>query len=500
MAEGSLPAMTGWVSALAAKTTTAVDLQEQRWRRAEQDVAKARKRLADIEERVENRMAEVLASSAQEQIDHVRQALASGQVASLRRKQLRIAASLLSNLPIAQLQLLMAARPDSRPLLVEAFCNQWTALDGHPQWPALARLVTGGDRAVKVRHGDIEVSLSARTAPRTIVQASPRELADLVEHIQQRLGLRSRWQLTAEIVAEWAARAARGGSFAATWAQLAGQPRFVNPLLPAMDREPWVDGWPQGGGNAPLPTQVALLIPLLHLCLDHPDPAGDDFLDRLLRRSRFGDPRVGDATGGWRALEERDGDLYSKLITKLVTEDLRLFFQHAMQERDRELFWLQYLGTIRSTVAILARETRARLQHALRDTPEGRRVLARTQQASRGTVSAFCLYFKDIVVVEFSISGNAAYIYERALFEKEIYSPGAPVETATELKITEFPHKRILHQADWQTSAAQMLAQYGVHPSGRRSASRRPPTVSPTPSTTASSGRHTPLRSKRASV
>jgi len=91
-----------------------------------------------------------------------------------------------------------------------------------------------------------------------------------------------------------------------------------------------------------------------------------------------------------------------------------------------------------------------------------------TRQAPSQGAQAFVLYFDSHVIVEFSESGNASYVYERAKFEtqfgRELRFGGIPNHSA--LKSKSAAHGRILHLGDWETKAEDDLQELGIRPSG----------------------------------
>jgi len=76
---------------------------------------------------------------------------------------------------------------------------------------------------------------------------------------------------------------------------------------------------------------------------------------------------------------------------------------------------------------------------------------------------------KEYVVIEFSDTGHAAYIYEREVFE----ASGAKIRSNSfdmgdDLRRMNDAHDRILHPVDtrvrWETKARRKLADLGIRP------------------------------------
>jgi len=84
---------------------------------------------------------------------------------------------------------------------------------------------------------------------------------------------------------------------------------------------------------------------------------------------------------------------------------------------------------------------------------------------NRSNVHAFCIFFGEIVVVEFSDTGNAAFVYGRTEFETSF---GSRLQTSRiadpgELKRRPYVH-RIVHAVGWQLGAERWLATRGILP------------------------------------
>lgn len=71
---------------------------------------------------------------------------------------------------------------------------------------------------------------------------------------------------------------------------------------------------------------------------------------------------------------------------------------------------------------------------------------------------------KDYVIVEFSETGNAAYIYERSAFE----GTNVNLRTSSFQMNRHLKHNgklgRIIHNGGWETGAKYQLAELGIRP------------------------------------
>lgn len=78
-------------------------------------------------------------------------------------------------------------------------------------------------------------------------------------------------------------------------------------------------------------------------------------------------------------------------------------------------------------------------------------------------VSAFCLVFDNYVVVEFSKTGNASYLYERAVFDRAILPPSRTRPTLTQLKSKDVG-RQLVHRPGWEDDFEEALANRGIRP------------------------------------
>jgi hypothetical protein len=452
----------GWLNEMEERARALLTAQASSWESVAQEVRRVKAKLNELGERVESDLTAAIDTSWLELKERVKDKVLRNDFVDLTRKELRIAARLLFEIPIPTLRALVAAKRGSHAMLLDAFCNEWTDRRDHPARRELAALVMGAPPGVRLLHRGIAIDLGDQDAPAKLTGRGPPDLAKLVELLRT-LGCRTSWQFSSEAIAASISTIA-GRTPRTVWSQLTAQPRDGSIVLPALSEKRWADGWPIGGGTAPVRTQVTVVIALLQVCLEYADAASDVFLDKLLRFSRFGDPRMS-LSPHWQELRNREPDLFHEFLGRLVRDDLKLFFQHAMTAKDREEFWLLYIRTIRRTVAVLAKDTRLRLEQALRGTKEGRGVIERTCLVPTGRLNAFCLYFEKVVVVEFSEVGNAAYLYPRDVFEAKVFPPNSTPPSAAALRRRDVPHARILHSTDWQSEAARVLREYGIHPS-----------------------------------
>jgi len=292
-------------------------------------------------------------------------------------------------------------------------------------------------------------------------------------------GFDSSWGFTANVVAHWLyAHHEASDAFTLAWSSLQQDPVLEAMLLPpvAGKSTSWFSGEnrparvrPSLEANA---VTTAALIRAAYKTGAY-DAHWSAFTEGLLR-SVFGDPRMPPDSEGWQRLKERDTPAYERFLEQLITEDLTVFFEHAMKkEQRRKRFWLSYLKSVRRTVCILDRSTHsdvtkhragadAKLSAAI---SRARKFTTRSEGAQ-----AFCLYFDSFVVVEYSLKGNAAYVYDRGVFEREyerlIYSDACA--HPNELKNQSLATRRIRHMGElWEHGAFHALAELGIRPDPR---------------------------------
>jgi hypothetical protein len=182
------------------------------------------------------------------------------------------------------------------------------------------------------------------------------------------------------------------------------------------------------------------------------------------RDSVFGDPRLRTLTEAWTQVRQRAPGAFDDFLAALIQQDLEFFFERAMREQDRRMFWLRYLGSIRRTTCWLDPMTYDELLRKVATLPpEQQAAFRRVRRLSKGRVSAFCLWFESYVVVEFSDTGNAAFVYRHADLEQKLR--GTEAESASDLNDGlngGFATRRLIHGVHWQTRFEQALLDLGI--------------------------------------
>jgi hypothetical protein len=73
-------------------------------------------------------------------------------------------------------------------------------------------------------------------------------------------------------------------------------------------------------------------------------------------------------------------------------------------------------------------------------------------------------YETEFIIVEFSETGNAAHIYERAVFESKNVDLRTPFFQLNRHLKHEGRKDRILHLGNWEIPTRQKLAELGIRP------------------------------------
>lgn len=320
-----------------------------------------------------------------------------------------------------------------------------------PTYELLARKVPGAETALAAR-------------------LSSAGLVDAYEQLKMQFGVRDSWLLSSSVMNAWlVARLQRGASLDEPLQQILVHERLRALMLPqAKD----VAG-PSVRTN--ITAQAQTIATFLGAAFSGSSLLAHRTLATLtdfLLKSTFDDPRSPLRSQGWEEVNRLYEEGFRRLLASLCEQDLDVFFKHAMHEPDRHRFWLDYLPELERTGCVLDRALRKRLDAKLHKLPELRGAIERTYPFSAASdVQAFYLVFRTLVVVEFSHSGNAAYVYPRVFFEKEIEHLIRKGTMGGASGLKKWPREavhRIVHHNSWQMDTAAWLAREGVHARGRR--------------------------------
>lgn len=299
----------------------------------------------------------------------------------------------------------------------------------------------------------------ASRAPRTT-------LAHIAEWLRAQ-GLKTRWAFTAQVLTLLLAWMLDEQDFGAVWQQLAKEPDLAKAILPPLQRPGGRWFFPavpstKAGSTVARSMFVAAILNLFY----QRKKALPESIQTALLDSDLGDPRMLPESFGWQTVRKHAPEPYARFLEDLVREDLTLFFDHAMNDQSRRKFWLRYIKSIRRTVCVLGRSTFDQLTSKLTaSSNEVKASLSRVKQfSSSASVSAFCLYFDHIVVVEFSDTGNAAYVYQRTAFDSHFEARllKGKIRNEKDLKDAMLRIDDIKHFRGWETRADELLGFHGV--------------------------------------
>lgn len=400
------------------------------------------------------------------------------QFGALSVRDQRYASRQFDHVSAADMQALLTAYPTNwRTFAAECFLR-WEAFARVADRPGYIRLLCLAPPSVSYLH------LTGRPQD-LLMDAGPTLVAQRVEAgdlcqarllLQQR-GFDSTWAFTAVALAMWARlQVDRGHTFGALWEAVTRDLVVESMVMPSLQGQngSWFSQVSRParvrGGLVARSIFVSALLRAAYATGVEP-AQWNAFTEKLLQ-SEFADPRVPPESMGWSKLKTFDETSYLHFLGLLISEDLTVFFEHAMSDPRRKAFWLLYLRSVRRTVCILDRSTHGRLEKLLAGADK--KMSAAISRARRFTTSggaasaqAFCLYFDHVVIVEFSEKGNAAHIYDRAVFEKHFQREidDNRCTNHAHLKNTRLARERIIHtRTRWESKTHEELARMGIYP------------------------------------
>lgn len=389
----------------------------------------------------------------------------------------RYAAQQFRDLSAADMQDFLQACPRNWPSYAAACFRDWEKFRAAPDPDRAAheRLLCIAPRTVAFLYVLARPQhLVVEAGPTTVAtRAEGTDLAQVREWMA-RCGLDPTWGFSSLALARWVAHRLDGPlPFRTIWSELGRDLDAETMLLPprGRDRQSWFSDAPRPArirsGVMARATLVAGLLRSAFRVAADPEAWGG-FIEVVLN-SEFGDPRVPPESAGWSCLRKLDEATYRGFLSMLTADDLKVFFQYAMSDGARELFWLCYLRSIRRTTCVLDRETHERLTRHFAGADKGlAAAISRARQFRRNSagVQAFCLYFDHHVIVEFSDTGNAAWIYERASFERLMQGEidANRCLDHNHLKQRGLLLDRIIHQPGWENRAANRLYELKIFP------------------------------------
>jgi hypothetical protein len=177
---------------------------------------------------------------------------------------------------------------------------------------------------------------------------------------------------------------------------------------------------------------------------------------------RLLDPRLAANGPNWAGISDVARDT---VIQWLSAEDIQLFFDHVLPQRDdphgRKPFWLRYKAKVKRSRPILSSldETRWLANQETR----GKRNFGRMEYLC--DTSAFLLDFGRIMVIEFSKVGNAVYVYEH----RDVPDIDDSFWSQARFSLSKLKQKKkcieaMTHNNLWKNKMKTLLAQYGIQP------------------------------------
>jgi EH_Signature domain len=195
-----------------------------------------------------------------------------------------------------------------------------------------------------------------------------------------------------------------------------------------------------------------------------------ELVQRVYNDSRLHDPRLIDAAPNWRSMPQDAKDTF---LSWLAEETLHFFFDTLVPKNDenrrRADFWLKYAtryGNVKDFHVAVSNEDMTKLHRSRAAMMPS---YARVQGANSVASSAFLMLFEGFggqqyIVIEFSETGNAAYVYRRHDFEKAGTSLRTKQFRMNDLRDRGRVEFRIIHNGGWEPNAAHELAQRGIKP------------------------------------
>jgi hypothetical protein len=179
---------------------------------------------------------------------------------------------------------------------------------------------------------------------------------------------------------------------------------------------------------------------------------------------RLGDPRMRESSLNWRSIAPEAAQRY---LSWLARDSIIFFFNTILpnnsENRRRKDFWLRYHDRIKDFQVAASEADVWKVKSSQHSTD-----LLYYSHVDHPTTSAFLMKFEGygghFLVVEFSESGNAAYIFRFKEFEAQGVMLRTPrFDLKKHLKFDKA--HRILHRADWEPRAAYTLAsEFGIRP------------------------------------
>lgn len=179
---------------------------------------------------------------------------------------------------------------------------------------------------------------------------------------------------------------------------------------------------------------------------------------------RLGDPRIRESSLNWRLIAPEAAQRY---LSWLARDNIIWFFNTILpnnnENRRRKDFWLRYHDRIRDFQVAVSESDLWKVKASQRKSE-----LLLYSHVAHPTTSAFLMKFEGygehFLIVEFSETGNAAYIFRLRAFEEQgVTMRSNRFDLNRQLKF-DGTH-RIIHSGQWEPKAAYRLSsEFGIRP------------------------------------
>jgi len=184
----------------------------------------------------------------------------------------------------------------------------------------------------------------------------------------------------------------------------------------------------------------------------------------IQNHKKLGDPRLRESSPNWRAMVPEAAQRY---LSWLARDSIIFFFNTILpdtnENRRRKEFWLRYHDCIRDFQVAVSQEDLWKIKSSHKASE-----LLSYSQVEHPTTSAFLMQFEGygakFLIVEFSETNNAAYIFKLTDFESlRVTLRTQRFELKRHLKFDKT--HRIIHNGNWEAAASYLLSsEFGIRP------------------------------------
>lgn len=210
---------------------------------------------------------------------------------------------------------------------------------------------------------------------------------------------------------------------------------------------------------------IKLILERYYQCTDK--NANAILRDYIIRPDVWKNPKLRN-TGIASKWHHVDENVWRMVFGWVTREHLRMFFEiisgrHGAM-KDRFSFWSQYIEQITFTKLVFGSTT----QIQRRKNPEIKKLFEEEDgvysllSSSNRDLDAFIIQINNYVFVEFSMNGNAAFIYEHRNMPFSLNDRRMNDSTFNGLKSAQ--QDKIIHNGDWQFSTKSRLMRLGIFP------------------------------------